>query len=415
MITRSRTLRGDKDIDSRVEVIGSIKQEESNINVGVTNLEMLDGHFQKNEFIVPNGIYNKYENDMEEKVLSEYYLNLFGITGEERNKKYKEQTTDYMIIQTVINAKENTEVKNPDGTYVRLAGDGVTDDTENLKKLIEYAASHGREIYFPEGIYKITDDIDLSTINLPALSNFTLSGDKDGQRRDHIIYSKGYKNLNIYGNYFKGMENGAAGGLKIRNGENAYIGSNHFYDVPVLTYIYGDLTQEECILYNTTIYNNLFHQVTNFGGQGTGILYYQSFRDGDDLSFKVTNADGTTGTNTWNDAFGDVQNFVIYKNQFLSDDRDQITISGRAQQAYKNGKFIASGNTYVEKDIPDIKLLILSLTCKNPVIEPAIAPPIVAINIEIHGFTPLIKRAADIEAPKGNVPSTERSGKSNIL
>lgn len=47
MITRSRTLRGDKDIDSRVEVIGSIKQEESNINVGVTNLEMLDGHFQK--------------------------------------------------------------------------------------------------------------------------------------------------------------------------------------------------------------------------------------------------------------------------------------------------------------------------------------------------------------------------------
>lgn len=351
MITRSRTLRGDKDIDSRVEVIGSIKQEESNINVGVTNLEMLDGHFQKNEFIVPNGIYNKYENDMEEKVLSEYYLNLFGITGEERNKKYKEQTTDYMIIQTVINAKENTEVKNPDGTYVRLAGDGVTDDTENLKKLIEYAASHGREIYFPEGIYKITDDIDLSTINLPALSNFTLSGDKDGQRRDHIIYSKGYKNLNIYGNYFKGMENGAAGGLKIRNGENAYIGSNHFYDVPVLTYIYGDLTQEECILYNTTIYNNLFHQVTNFGGQGTGILYYQSFRDGDDLSFKVTNADGTTGTNTWNDAFGDVQNFVIYKNQFLSDDRDQITISGRAQQAYKNGEFIASGNTYVEKDI----------------------------------------------------------------
>lgn len=351
MITRSRTLRGDKDIDSRVEVIGSIKQEESNINVGVTNLEMLDGHFQKSEFIVPNGIYNKYENDMEEKVLSEYYLNLFGITGEERNKKYKEQTTDYMIIQTVINAKENTEVKNPDGTYVRLAGDGVTDDTENLKKLIEYAASHGREIYFPEGIYKITDDIDLSTINLPALSNFTLSGDKDGQRRDHIIYSKGYKNLNIYGNYFKGMENGAAGGLKIRNGENAYIGSNHFYDVPVLTYIYGDLTQEECILYNTTIYNNLFHQVTNFGGQGTGILYYQSFRDGDDLSFKVTNADGTTGTNTWNDAFGDVQNFVIYKNQFLSDDRDQITISGRAQQAYKNGEFIASGNTYVEKDI----------------------------------------------------------------
>ena len=28
----------------------------------------------------------------------------------------------------------------------------------------------------------------------------------DGQRRDHIIYSKGYNNLNIYGNYFNGIQ-----------------------------------------------------------------------------------------------------------------------------------------------------------------------------------------------------------------
>ena len=172
----------------------------------------------------------------------------------------------------------------------------------------------------------------------------------DGQRRDHIIYSKGYNNLNIYGNYFEGMENGAAGGVKIRNGKNAYIGSNHFKDVPVLTYIYGDLTKEECVLYNTTIYNNLFHQTTNFGGQGTGILYYQSYRDGDTLEFKVTNPDGTTGKEPWANAFGDVQNFVIYKNQFLSDDRDQITISNRAEKAFKDNQFIAFENRYVEKD-----------------------------------------------------------------
>ena len=152
----------------------------------------------------------------------------------------------------------------------------------------------------------------------------------DGQRRDHIIYSKGYNNLNIYGNYFEGMENGAAGGVKIRNGKNAYVGSNHFKDVPVLTYIYGDLTKEECVLYNTTIYNNLFHQTTNFGGQGTGILYYQSYRDGDTLEFKVTNPDGTTGKEPWDNAFGDVQNFVIYKNQFFNEilNNDLIGILG---------------------------------------------------------------------------------------
>ena len=552
MITRSRTLRSESHIDSRVEVIGSIHQEESNINVGVTNLQMIDGYFQKNEFVVADNIYDKYVNDVESKVLSEHYLNLFEIKGEERNKKYDEQTTDYMIIKTVIDVQNHSEVLDENGQPIRLAGDGVTDDTQNLKKLIEYAASHGRELYFPEGIYKITADIDLSTINLPALSNFKLSGatnglsifdgsssvdkmlkimnaeyhskmnyvninnivfnniglefngpykkgislnnnvfmngqytretnaageirkvtmepyitaknnkyvieenaflrgvnypgrgiatyrtnnttikdnffgnleglsdaatmlpdavinklnliqvesqsglsegikisgsqgnfltainnerydenvniynnyfnmDKtrnitgdfgtdvlisginvavDGQRRDHIIYSKGYTNLNIYGNYFEGMENGAAGGVKIRNGEGAYVGSNHFKDVPLLTYIYGDLTKEECILYNTTIYNNLFHQTTNFGGQGTGILYYQSFRDGQDLQFKE---------DSWIGAYGDVQNFVIYNNEFMSDERDQITISNRAVKAYEDNQFLAYGNKYAE-------------------------------------------------------------------
>ena len=561
MITRSRTLRSASHQDSDVEVIGSIKQKESNVDVAVTNLEMVDdGYFQNNKFTAPEGTFNKIENDPEYKVLSDYYLDLFGIEGEARNKKYKEQTTNYMITQTVIDAQNNTEVTNPDGSYVTLAGDGVTDDTENLEKLIEYAALHGREIYFPAGTYKITRDIDLSTINLPALSNFTLSGDKngltifdassdsekmlklknevygtvmnnvninnivfnnmglafngpnkkgislnnnvfmngkytrekdasgnitkvtmvpyievknssysieknvflrgndypgrgistyrsknttvkdnffgklegindasrmlpsevigklnlinngskatlgdnlkvtgsqgnfftainnerydenvvitnnyfnmdkkreinsdfptdvlvsginvaaDGQRRDHIIYSKGYNGLNIYGNYFEGMENGAAGGVKIRNGKNTYIGSNHLKDVPVLTYIYGDLTREECVLYDTTIYNNLFHNTTNFGGEGTGILYYQSYRDGDTLEFKS----GGVVTDTWTDAYGDVKNFLVYNNKFMSDDRDLITISGRAKTAYNNNEFLAHGNKYVDNDM----------------------------------------------------------------
>lgn len=552
MITRSRTLKEKNHIDSVVKVIGSIKQEESNINVKVTNLQMLDNYFQNNQFIVVDNVYDKYVNDIESKVLSDYYLNLFGITGDDRNKKYDKQTIDYMMVKTVIDVKNNAEVLDANGQPVTLMGDGVTDDTENLKTLIKYAASHGRDLYFPEGIYKITDDIDLATINLPALSNFTLSGStnglvifdgsssadrmlkifnaeyhsymnyininnivfnniglefngpykkgisiennvfmngkytretnaageirkvtmepyitvknskyiieknaflrgenypgrgiatyrtnnttikdnffgrleglsdakamlpntvidklslieaesqsglsdeikikgsqgnfhtainnerydenvtisnnyfnmektrniigdfgtdvlisginvaQDGQRRDHIIYSKGYNNLNIVGNYFEGMENGAAGGVKIRNGKNAYVGANHFKDVPLLTYIYGDLTQDECVLYDTTIYNNLFHQTTNFGQTGTGILYYQSYKDGDDLTF---------GNETWLDAYGDVKNFVIYNNEFMSDDRDQITISNRAKTAYAKNEFVAYGNRYAE-------------------------------------------------------------------
>ena len=180
MITRSRTLKEKNHIDSVVKVIGSIKQEESNINVKVTNLQMLDNYFQNNQFIVVDNVYDKYVNDIESKVLSDYYLNLFGITGDDRNKKYDEQTIDYMVVNTVIDVQNNVEVLDSNGQPVTLKGDGVTDDTENLKTLIKYAASHGRDLYFPEGIYKITDDIDLATINLPALSNFTLSGSTNG-------------------------------------------------------------------------------------------------------------------------------------------------------------------------------------------------------------------------------------------
>ena len=185
-------------------------------------------------------------------------------------------------------------------------------------------------------------DVLVSGINVP----------KEGQRRDHIIYSKSYDTLNIVGNYFKGMENGAAGGVKIRNGNNVYVGSNYFDDVPLLTYIYGDLSRDDTLLHNTVIYNNLFHTKTNFGGEGTGMLYYQSFRDGDTLEFNVKNSDGTVTKDVWKDAYGDVQNFIMYNNSFLSDERDQITISGRAQTAYKNNEFLAYGNTYMESFKP---------------------------------------------------------------
>lgn len=161
---------------------------------------------------------------------------------------------------------------------------------------------------------------------------------KYGQRRDHIIYSKGYDGLNIVGNYFKGMANDASGGVKIRNGSGAYIGSNHFKDTPILAYIYGDLTKEECKLYDTTIYNNFFHETKNLGGEGTGILYYQSFKNGDKLNF----SDGTY----WDNAQGDVKNFVVYNNKFLSGNDTRITLSNRAENV--KDQFFANGNIYEE-------------------------------------------------------------------
>lgn len=542
-ITRSRTLNAHSHFDSEVRLEGRSEQKESTISVNVMNLEMINGYKQDNKFIYIPGTYNERINDEEYKRLSQYYIDLLGLAGTpEETKEFWEQQIDYLVMQGRLDVTKQSTVTDASGTPIRLVGDGVVDNTAHLIELIKYAASHSQELYFPAGTYKITSDIDLSQLHLPAASNFRLTGDPnglsvidgsnnldkmleifndeyhapmnyvdiehlvfnnvgiaingpykkgitlknnvfmngnytrekrsdgsvqkaamepyievknskyviegniflrgtkypgrgiatyrsknttiknnffgnldgtydaiqmipslankltliqasnlteghqgnfftainnerydtnvliqnnyfnmiktrnilsdfasdtlisginvaaDGQRRDHIIYAKGYDNLQIVGNYFRGQENGAAGGVKIRNGKNAYIGANYFDDVPLLTYIYPDLSKAETLLYNTVIYNNLFHQKTNFGQQGTGILFYQSFRDGDNLTY----SDG----DTWDNAFGDVQDFVIYNNEFKSDERDHITITGRAVKAFNDNQFLAYDNKY---------------------------------------------------------------------
>ena len=91
-----------------------------------------------------------------------------------------ENDIDYMVANQVIDVINNTEVLDENGDPIRLLGDGVTDETDKIEKLIQYAMSKGRELYFPEGTYKITRDIDLSKVKLPNSSSFKLSGDKDG-------------------------------------------------------------------------------------------------------------------------------------------------------------------------------------------------------------------------------------------
>ena len=91
-----------------------------------------------------------------------------------------ENDIDYMVTNQVIDVINNTEVLDENGNPIKLLGDGVTDETDKIEKFIEYAMSNGRELYFPQGTYKITRDIDLSKVKLPKSSNFKISGDKDG-------------------------------------------------------------------------------------------------------------------------------------------------------------------------------------------------------------------------------------------
>ena len=143
---------------------------------------------------------------------------------------------------------------------------------------------------------------------------------KNLENSEHIIQIQEFTNAQVVANYFKGQENGVAGGVKITNGTNAYIGSNHFSNVPLFVSTDSNLTNPS--LHNTVIYNNFFQQVTNFGEDGTGIVIDQS---------------STTDS---------ITDLVIYQNEFKSDERDGINISANAQNAVDNNEILAFDNKY---------------------------------------------------------------------
>lgn len=82
-----------------------------------------------------------------------------------------------------------------------------------------------------------------------------------------------------------------------------------------------------------------------------------------------------------------MQNFVIYKNQFLSDDRDQITISNRAETALNNNQFIAHGNTYYEYNDINVNYHSESSTLPEETNETALAK--LNDGFEKYGTTPI--------------------------
>ena len=136
---------------------------------------MLDGTKQNNKFIPQPGTYIHHTNDANYKKLSEYYIELFGIQGTPAAEKaYWEQEHDYLVLQGQLDVTNQQTVVDEDGKPIQLVGDGVTDNTDNLIKLIEYAATHSQTLYFPAGTYKITEDIDLSKMNLPVRSTANL-------------------------------------------------------------------------------------------------------------------------------------------------------------------------------------------------------------------------------------------------
>ena len=224
--------------------------------------------------------------------------------------------TDYLGKGITVNNSKNMDIKN--NFFGNL--EGKTDATkmipnlEDKLTLVEASGlTTGEQGNFVSAISSQNDQ-DL------LIQNNYIHLVKDLENSEHIIHIQEFTNAQIVANYFKGQENGVTGGVKISNGMNAYIGSNHFSNVPLLVSTDSNLTNPS--LHNTVIYNNFFHQVTNFGEEGTGIVIDQS-----------TTTDSIT-------------DLVIYQNEFKSDERDGINISANVQNAVNNNEILAFDNKY---------------------------------------------------------------------
>ena len=84
-----------------------------------------------------------------------------------------------------------------------------------------------------------------------------------GYNRDHFVYAKAFQNLEIVGNYFKGMNKNQDGGVKCRNGEGLLVYKNILEDSLLLLYVQDDATG--AILKNVDIRENIFINASIFG------------------------------------------------------------------------------------------------------------------------------------------------------
>lgn len=146
------------------------------------------------------------------------------------------------------------DVKNPPLPLIGAKGDGVTNDTDNINAIIQYAKNNGGgKIYFPSGTYMIET----------AISNTTEKGIVIDGDNIHIELSDGavLKAIpNQYPKYsiltFKDMKNGSVKGGKIIGDriEHDYtsISGTHEFGFGVHIYSAENITVEKCYISDLT-------------------------------------------------------------------------------------------------------------------------------------------------------------------
>ncbi|HDL6963590.1 TPA: hypothetical protein PXM28_002924 [Yersinia enterocolitica] len=178
--------------------------------------------------------------------------------------------------------------------------------------------------YFKSAWYA-TDGLNNSSFRNNVISGNTLDcldvkeqNDKCIIGRDHVIYIKHYKNVDVVNNYFSGWPSNEAGHLKFRNASHLYFVGNFLNDTEFAARPYDGKTIYN--MDNTFIFNNILKESL--------VGYWQNFTDTDE---KYINA----------------KNFVVFDNLFIGEDQSAKRIGKTWRSTH--GEFLEANNRYADQ------------------------------------------------------------------
>ena len=153
------------------------------------------------------------------------------------------------------------------GLIEDLSDSIVTQDVKAKKSLIENLVnSNSNQGYFMTAINVISQDVNCvirsNHISLNTdITEGTNANNDQIYHRDHLIYAKEFDGLDIVGNYFKGMNKNADGGIKVRNGQNVNIYKNVIVDNQVLLYVQdgSSVNYLKNVFIDSNIFINNYH------------------------------------------------------------------------------------------------------------------------------------------------------------
>ena len=104
-------------------------------------------------------------------------------------------------------------------------------------------------------------------------------------KKDHVMYLKGFDEMEVKSNYVRGWPADPTGGIKARNGKHLWVARNYIDDTGILLYTHENFGEKDCIydgVKKVVIYGNHIIQRSNPDHRASSISYYEPHHTGKD-------------------------------------------------------------------------------------------------------------------------------------